>query len=595
MHMSVRSRLSEFPGVISVLMLALLWLLPFSLPDHKVPIGTFWQEWTAVSLLALALISGLIQSTPSRRYGMPKITLALFGLAAVIALQFAIGLLNFTSNLIIPLLYLGTAVLACMLGNTIRQNGELETLGLWIAVACVVGGIFTVQVQLAQWLGIDHAFPFMSAPLSGQRPFGNINQSNHAAAYLSMALASVLCLRSTGRISLTSTGLAALILTTGLVLTGQRSALVYTLMPLALTSLAWRTLPDNRRTLLQLGLALPALFIAINLLLSYLAQNTTVPMEALKTKTFYDDRANLWQHSWVMFMQHPLLGVGFDQYWPQFFEQLDTLYGELAPNHPHNLVAALLAETGLAGAAIVGIPLALWLWRVRQPAMSWVQWLGLIQLLIIGFHSLIEYPLWYSYFLVIAAFWLGACDTSAWTFKLQRPRLASLLVLLATVPALTDVALSYQKFRTKIWSVPHPNIITMAEFRPTQPQTLNELSGHWFFHREVLFWQPDTMLVSSEDLEAKIALNREAMKIAPSSGILFRQVLLLVLNGQVEEAAQLLHRAKQIFPERYRSMQEALPLAAKKWPQQFEPVMRKLLEPVHPATSQAASAGPKSR
>lgn len=597
--MSAQALSIRTTGALACAFLALIWLLPFSLPDHKVPIGTFWQEWMAVSLLATAIILRLARTSDSARIGIAPVTMALVGPAAVITVQFVSGLLNFPSNLIIPLLYASAAIAACVLGSTLRQNGQLEHLSSWIALACVIGGMFNVSVQLAQLLAVERHFPFMSFLIPGQRPFGNINQSNHLASYLGLAASSVLYLHSSGRLSRISTTLVVLALATGLALTGQRSALVYALIPLTLTLLGWRSLPAARSDLLRLCLALPLLLIAINLLIPLLTQHTSLqgtvmPLEALQSKSFYDDRENLWEHSWGMFKAHPLLGVGFDQYWSEFFEQLDTLYGALAPSHPHNLLAALLAETGLAGTLLVVLPLGFWLRRTRLKADSWPQWLGLSQIVIIGFHSLIEYPLWYSYFLVILAFWFGACDPAVWTFRLPWPRRAALLLCLLTLPALADIAMTYQKFRAAIWSMPHANITGLPAFVPTpQPQTMIELSDHWFFQREVLFWLPDVADVSLDKIELKLELNQRAMKVAPSSTILFRQVLLRVLNGQPEEAARLLRRAKQIYPERYRLMQMALPLAEKKWPDQFGPVMPLLLESA--AVSQDASAGPRSR
>lgn len=557
--------------------LALLWTLPFCLPDHKVPVGTFWQEWAAAALLVSAVFFALAQERGMRVIHMPGIAWALVGLAAVITLQYVGGLLNLSANLIIPLLYLTLALLACVFARTLLAHGHLERLCTWIAMACLIGGIFNVQVQIAQLLGMEKHFPFMSTLLPGQRPFGNINQSNHIAAYLGLALGSTLYLRVNQQLSWPSTWASVLILIAGLSLSGQRSAMVYVCMPLVITLLAWRTLPAQRPTLLKLGLTLPLLLAVINPLISLLHATSPLLMERLASVPLYSNRWNFWQHTILMVQSHPLLGVGFGQYWSAFFEQLDVLPSQEAANNPHNLIAALLSETGLIGTAVVLVPLLLWVWRTRLAAASMLQWLALLQILIIGFHSLVEYPLWYSYFLIILAFWLGAADKTAHSIKLRHSRyLAGLFLLMAWGPLL-DIAANYQKLRNMLWSVPHARMMDMPHFQSSIPQPFEDLSGHWFFHREMMFWQTDFITVSPEHLAVKIAANQQTLKIAPSSRALFSQVLMLVLNGQVDDAVRLLKRAQQVYPARYQEMRHALPYAAQQWPEQFGPAMPQLL------------------
>lgn len=575
---------SRFFSAALILSVALLWLLPFSLPDHKVPVGTFWQEWVAAALLLSAIFFMLLESGDALILGIPQIVVAPLGLAAVLALQCTVGLLSFPSQFVIPALYLLLASLACVLGRTMAQKGSLEKACTWIALACLMGGVFNVNVQIAQLLKVENFFSFMSPLLPAQRPFGNINQSNHIAAYLGMSLGSVLYLRIKGHLSLISTWSTAAILIAGLVLTGQRSAIVYVCMPLVVTALSWKTLIPQHRSLLWTGLMLPVLFVLMNMFIKSISESTELPMEMMSTKSFYNNRWIFWEHALAMFSAHPWLGVGFDQFWPTFFEQIDFLpTTDEAPNHPHNLIAALLAETGIIGTLIVVLPVTVWLWRTRLAAASPVQWLALIQILIIGFHSLIEYPLWYIYFLIPFAFWLGASTTSVWSVALRHPRLYATAFLIVALAPLADIAVSYSRFRNIVWSVPHARIADVANFKPPKPNALADLTGDWFFQRTVLFWLPDLKDIDPKHAAENIALNQRAMNVAPSSAILYRQVLLLVLSGHSEEAVLLLHRARLIFPERYREMRLALIPATQKWPQQFGPVLDRLLnDPIKP-------------
>src|SRR5690606_32076970 len=75
--------------------------------------------------------------------------------------------------------------------------------------------------------------------------------------------------------------------------------------------------------------------------------------------------------------------------------------------HAHNIFIHLLAETGIAGALLLLAGVWAWLrgfqWRNITPEGWWL----LALLAIIGIHSLLEYPLWYAYFLGPVALLLG--------------------------------------------------------------------------------------------------------------------------------------------------------------------------------------------
>lgn len=561
-----------------ILFVALLWLLPFSLPDHKVPFGTFWQEWIAAGLLLSAIFFVLLQSSSALTLNLPQIVIAPLGLTVVLALQCATGLLSMSAQVFIPMLYLLLAVFACVLGSTMMQNGSLEKACTWIALVCLAGGIFNVTVQIAQLLKVETTFPFMSPLLPGQRPFGNINQSNHIAAYLGMSLASVFYLRIQSRLSLISTWITAVALITGLVLTGQRSAITYVCMPLVVVLLSWKIFVPQRKGLLWVSVALPILFVLMNMIVQSLSAGTASPLEMMASKSFYSNRWVFWQHAWHMFQTHPLLGVGFDQFWAAFFDQIEQMPAvDEAPNHPHNLIAALLAETGILGTLAVCVPVLIWLWRTRLAAASSLQWLALIQILIISFHSLIEYPLWYSYFLILLAFWLGATSVSGSAITLSHPRPYALAFAFLSLFVLSDLGSTYSKFRAAVWKVPHARIADIATFTPPKPKALDGLTNHWFFQRAVLFWLPDLRAIEPQTAAENIALNQQAINVAPSSATLYRQILLLVLSGRSDEAVHLMHRARLIFPDRYREMRLALIAATKKWPQQFVPVLDRLV------------------
>ena len=117
-------------------------------------------------------------------------------------------------------------------------------------------------------------------------------------------------------------------------------------------------------------------------------------------------------------------------------------------DHAHNLFLNVIAEFGLVGLAVLlagTIPWLLSLWhQPRTPAMWWL--LALIAVLAI--HSLLEYPLWYTFFLGVAAIVLGACEVRTLELRdvagrLGRLRLALVAMLLLGWFVLLQVVRDY--------------------------------------------------------------------------------------------------------------------------------------------------------
>ena len=123
-------------------------------------------------------------------------------------------------------------------------------------------------------------------------------------------------------------------------------------------------------------------------------------------------RLAILRDAWALTLAHPLLGVG----WGEFNVAWSLTPFPKRPiaffDHTHNLPAQLAVELGLPGAALVLGLLGWALWRAWRGAAQGdedapLRRAALMIVLTIGLHSLLEYPLWYAYFLLPACFALG--------------------------------------------------------------------------------------------------------------------------------------------------------------------------------------------
>lgn len=129
-----------------------------------------------------------------------------------------------------------------------------------------------------------------------------------------------------------------------------------------------------------------------------------------------NSRLNIWRNALALIAANPITGVGFGEFnfaWTlTAFPHRPTAFFD----HTHNLPLQLAVELGLPLAGLVLLLLVLALWRAARGAWRAEGERGqaaraaLVLVLMAGLHSLVEYPLWYAYFLMPAAL--------AWGFAL---------------------------------------------------------------------------------------------------------------------------------------------------------------------------------
>jgi len=163
-------------------------------------------------------------------------------------------------------------------------------------------------------------------------------------------------------------------------------------------------------------------------------------------------RFGIWANTLELIRQNPWFGVGFGEF--NFAWTLTPFPGRPTAlfDHAHNLPLHLAAEIGLP---LAGAVMALLLWALwRAAASAWAagggadgaaQRSALMMVLMIGLHSLLEYPLWYAYFLLPAAW--------AWGFALGRGALAERRSSAASRPAPALVLGGVVLAVGSVWSV----------------------------------------------------------------------------------------------------------------------------------------------
>jgi len=275
-------------------------------------------------------------------------------------------------------------------GN-LRQPNHLSSLMLWAAIALV--GWLELQRQAG-----------LAVQQSAQRAADGLAASSGAGRALK-------ALR-TPRLLWVLAALGMALFIWAVVLTASRTGLVGVAL-LALWALADRRLSRPARGLL---LATPLLYAAAWWGMAWWAQasdHTFGGQQRLAEGDVSGSRFRIWADALQLIAQHPWTGVGWGNFnfaWSLTpFPQRHTAFFD----HTHNLPLQLAVELGLPLALVI-CALLLWaLWQAGRRALaatgaaSAAGRCALMMVLLIGLHSLLEYPLWYAYFLLPTAFAWG--------------------------------------------------------------------------------------------------------------------------------------------------------------------------------------------
>jgi hypothetical protein len=241
-------------------------------------------------------------------------------------------------------------------------------------------------------------------------------------------------------------------------------------------------------------------------------------------------------------------------------------------NHAHNLALQLLAESGMIGFLVIFGAAVIWLLDLRKETVDSRWWWLLALLAVIGIHSLLEFPLWYAYFLGPAALLigLGAHRTVSVRFP-GTLRLIVGLCLLTGSLNLFGVLAPYRDFE-RLFFTPGGGAPAQSEDRLLGPAIAD-------VHREPLLTPYAELAiaysvpVSRERLQDRLELTARTMRFAPVAVVVYRHALLLALAGDGAAASQQLQRAIEVYPAELDEVTAELEALARSHPAEFTPLL----------------------
>ncbi len=408
------------------------------------------------------------------------------------------------------------ACLACHLGVKLRATPKAMT---WFLIALVAAALLNAVEGLLQWLGlVGELYRWVIEPEQRGTAFGAFRQVNLFATFLCVGSVGVVWLVHRRRLTEPMAWLVLGVLMFGVAASGSRTGI---LEVLALAVLAWHW---SRRQHDQVAPAVSRLFAgqllllaSAMLLLPGIAQlhGFAVTSAAVKIGAVAQDgRFTIWQNAIALICERPWFGWGWREFgYGHYLTVFDHRFPELLDN-AHNLPLQIAVEFGLPVAVAVcgGIVTAVVVakpWQITpahtvgpdgdasERVFAWA-----ILMLIVGIHSMLEYPLWYAGFLFLTGLCVGyVLPVRAVGAVTGRRRMASVWLARGVALALIGLSLvAWQQYAQllAIYKIPFTNNVAVR--RAAISAALAKAQGAWMFQGQL-----DAATLGATEVTAKNA------------------------------------------------------------------------------------------
>lgn len=417
---------------------------------HYDPMPQFWAEisvaWGIITLFFITLLF-------NQKISIPKFSLGFAFFIIYLLFQQHIRDIDFVGLLYVACLEFFLCLILAISVTSLNQTLGTSKLMYYITLSLIIGALIQSFFGLMQYTGLykyfnDMIFYDSSHPTTNI--FGHFGQRNHYCHYLTWGVFASVYLFFKQKINKTIFFSLIAWLTFSLTIAGSRSVLIYFatgVLILTIFSIKNRKFIIPLITIIAISIFIFAfgyIYPLIIKLFTHIHQvNSGVDRlsDDLSSGGLIGRRMTEWSKALIMFKEFPLLGAGWNTFahysvylQPQFPDA--PLNSGLFTNC-HNLFLQLLAETGLIGLCIALYSIIVSVYNLFRN-ISLESALILCMLFTTLDHSMLEYPLWYLYFLAPLVIFMSI-NQSVWEFKFQKT-----IIVILSIPVLLLIPIMVQ-------------------------------------------------------------------------------------------------------------------------------------------------------
>ncbi|PSJ80917.1 PglL family O-oligosaccharyltransferase [Neisseria iguanae] len=394
--------------------LAFLWIgiAPFVSLYRVGPLSSFYLE-------AGSLLGAVVFVLATACYGLLNVRLPAAGTAFLVLAAFwwlQARVLDLTypgMNDMVAWTFVILALAAWAVRGWIAEYGQerIVTVFAWSLLFGTLIQAVIAFMQFKGWAG-EEIFKGILAYGGRNNVSGQLGQRNHLGHYLMWGVLCAAYLWAARKMP-DWLGVILVVFVTGILgLVNSRTILTY-VIGVSVLLLFWRVLVGRKANrllgIVAFAITCVVLFqFSMGMLLEWFSNaNYETAVERASNSSFEGSLRQIeWRKAWIAFQSAPLLGHGWNSYALQSFlinanEQyfINNILSVLF-THSHNIVMQLLAEVGIIGTLLVALCLLAAVWRMLVRPYHAASLLLLALITVSLCHSMLEYPLWYIYFLV---------------------------------------------------------------------------------------------------------------------------------------------------------------------------------------------------
>ncbi len=541
-------------NIILVLCVALPWLNPFaSSPSTAViPLLVSWMmaacallavveqplakpRWTAIEMVVCgALLAWLAASLLWRPQVVDRaLTMGLVASLMCVWLMAAVG----------------------------RRAVVDESVLRWLVVGLLAAAVISAVLGMLQYLGLARDLsPWVNQPLKGDA-FANLRQRNQFASLTSLGLVALLgwvAVRANTQSMTRGCWTLAIVLlnvlAAGVACSVSRTGAVqWALVGVLMAAWGWRSAKQDAafgKGLVWLALAAPVLVAVWSVWMPLLALQTTGEQGAsmiLRVTGQAQDyaacggRRVLWSNVLVLIAQQPRLGwVWGETDYAHFMTGYNSLRFCDMLDNAHDFPLHLALEFGVPFALAVMAVIGVWIvrrtpWR-EQHAWRVMAWCLIV---VLGLHSLLEYPLWYGPFqmtLGLAIGLLWAAPSAPVTEQAQEgPMLVAAMLFIGCLYAAWDF--------NRVGQIYRQAALRDAAYRDNP---LHHAKQSWLFKNQADFAELTTQTVTADNAAELYPQALRLMHYSPEARVVQRVIDSGKLLGHDDQALYLAERLEDV-------------------------------------------------
>lgn len=388
-------------------------------PIHTPPWPSFFSEFSMFIGISL-----LLPFLFKEKIIVPKISLPFLFISVIPLIQYFFGQIFFYSNAILSSVYLFYFWLTLIVGYNLSLDSSCNkiyfNLHIFLAYFFLVTSFISGLFALMQWLGLSQGSIFIMNYV-GDRTYANMAQPNHLATILYAGLFSSWFLFEKYKIKRNYAIVLGAFLIFSILLTQSRTAWLIAIFVLIFFIYFLKNNYTRLRVKNLFFLTSYFLMCSLSLYISrtFLNKNFNIEMSSNRFNVEISGnsherlnsgfgRLDIWNQMYYALVEKPWFGYGWNQTTAAQFEVIDRIRGVEWATSAHNLMLDILVWCGLPLGLIIILFLFYFYLKLLINISDVKSAFSFLIISAFSIHSLLEYPLYYSYFLFPFGLLLGS-------------------------------------------------------------------------------------------------------------------------------------------------------------------------------------------